>query len=53
MKVSYNWLQTYFAEPLPPVETIADALTFGAFEIESVDIVGTDTCDVPGIVAAN
>lgn len=43
MKVSYNWLQTYFDEPLPSPEDIADALTMHAFEIESVEKVGEDT----------
>lgn len=43
MKISYNWLQTYFAEPLPPADEFAHTLTFGAFEIESVDSVGSDT----------
>lgn len=43
MKISYNWLQTYFNEPLPSAEDFAHTLTFGAFEIESVDVVGSDT----------
>ncbi|MFM2414383.1 MAG: phenylalanine--tRNA ligase subunit beta, partial [Candidatus Parcubacteria bacterium] len=43
MKISYLWLQTYFSEPLPAPEEFADTLTFGAFEIESVDSVGNDT----------
>lgn len=34
MKISYTWLQKYFKEPLPPVEEVADALTFHVFEIE-------------------
>lgn len=34
MKVSISWLQKYFDESLPIAETIADALTFHAFEIE-------------------
>jgi phenylalanyl-tRNA synthetase beta chain len=38
MKVSRAWLQTYFETPLPPIEEIAEALTFHAFEIE--DVVG-------------
>jgi phenylalanyl-tRNA synthetase beta chain len=36
MKVSLKWLQTYFAEPLPPAEKIADAYTFHAFEIDEM-----------------
>lgn len=34
MKVSLNWLQGYFDEPLPDAGAVADALTFHAFEIE-------------------
>lgn len=36
MKVSRAWLQNYFAEPLPDMEVIADALTFHSCEIEDV-----------------
>jgi phenylalanyl-tRNA synthetase beta chain len=43
MKVSRTWLQTYFETPLPPIEELALALTFHAFEIE--DVVG-DVMDV-------
>lgn len=42
MKTSRNWLQTYFAEPLPEASAIAEALTFHAFEIESTEKVGDD-----------
>src|ERR1035437_9935268 len=34
MKVSLKWLQTYFDAPLPDANTLADQLTFHAFEIE-------------------
>jgi len=34
MKVSLKWLQTYFDEPLPSADAIADAYTFHAFEID-------------------
>lgn len=37
MKVSRAWLQRYFESELPSAEVIADALTFHAFEIESVE----------------
>src|SRR3989338_412227 len=37
MKISRNWLQTFFEKPLPEAQVIADALTFHAFEIESVE----------------
>jgi len=36
-------LQTYFETPLPPEEVLSDALTFHAFEIESVE---NDALDV-------
>ena len=34
MRVSRDWLQTYFEKPLPSVAEIAEAFTFHAFEIE-------------------
>ncbi len=34
MKISRNWLQGYFTDPLPSAEQISDAYTFHAFEIE-------------------
>ena len=37
MKISREWLQTYFEAPLPDAATLGDALTFHAFEIESVE----------------
>lgn len=37
MKISRNWLQTFFDAPLPDVRTLSDALTFHAFEIESIE----------------
>src|SRR3989338_8178223 len=37
MKTSREWLQTYFEKPLPDAATLAEALTFHAFEIESVE----------------
>ena len=37
MKISRDTLQTYFSKPLPSIETIADAYTFHAFEIDSVE----------------
>lgn len=36
MKISYHWLNNYFDGKLPPIDAVADALTFHAFEIESV-----------------
>ncbi len=43
MKVSYRWLQTYFNEPLPEAEALAELLTFHAFEVEGVEQVGDDS----------
>jgi phenylalanyl-tRNA synthetase beta chain len=43
MKISYNWLQTYFKDPLPAPKELADLITFHAFEIESVEEAGSDT----------
>ncbi len=37
MKISHDWLQAFFKEPLPPAEELAHALTFHAFEIESIE----------------
>ena len=37
MKISRNWLQTFFDAPLPEAAVIGDALTFHAFEIESIE----------------
>lgn len=44
MKISYNWLQDYFEDALPSPQTIGEILTNHAFEIESIDEVGGDTC---------
>ena len=43
MKISRNWLQTFFNAPLPDARALSDALTFHAFEIESVE---NDVLDV-------
>src|SRR3990167_6433850 len=37
MKISKQWLDTFFASPLPPAQELADALTFHAFEIDSIE----------------
>ena len=37
MKISRDWLQGFFKDKLPEAEVLADALTFHAFEIESVE----------------
>ena len=40
MIVSYKWLQTYFKDKLPVPAKVAEAFTFGAFEIEGTEEVG-------------
>lgn len=37
MKISRNWLQTYFETPLPDDAAISDALTFHVFEIDGIE----------------
>ena len=37
MKVSKLWLDKFFDAPLPDAQTLADALTFHAFEIDSIE----------------
>jgi phenylalanyl-tRNA synthetase beta chain len=43
MKFSYKQLQTYFEDTLPTPEKLAEAVTFHAFEIESLEKEGDDT----------
>ncbi|TSC87280.1 MAG: Phenylalanine-tRNA ligase beta subunit [Parcubacteria group bacterium Gr01-1014_8] len=43
MKISREWLQTFFDAPLPDVHELSRALTFHAFEIESVEAHGGDS----------
>ncbi len=37
MKISRNWLQTFFDAPLPDATALGDALTFHAFEIDGIE----------------
>jgi phenylalanyl-tRNA synthetase beta subunit len=37
MKISHNWLQTYFDTPLPSAESLAELVTFHAFEVEGIE----------------
>ena len=48
MKTSREWLGTFFNDPLPESSVLADALTFHAFEIESVTSppAGGDVLDI-------
>ncbi len=43
MKISRNWLQTFFDKPLPDAQALSEALTFHAFEIESIEKRGRPT----------
>lgn len=43
MQISYKNLQEYFDGKLPSPEVLAQALTFHAWEIESIEKVGSDT----------
>lgn len=36
MKISYNWLQSFFDKKLPKPEKVAEILTMNSFEVESV-----------------
>ncbi len=40
MKISKLWLDKFFDAPLPDASTLADALTFHAFEIDGIEKVG-------------
>ena len=42
MKVSRNWLQKFFDEPLPDAQALSDALTFHVFEIDGIEKRGDD-----------
>lgn len=43
MKISYEWLQTFFADGvLPEVSDVEQKLIFHAYEVEGVDEVGND-----------
>src|SRR3990167_738045 len=42
MKISKQWLDTFFNAPLLEASILADALTFHAFEIDGVEKVGND-----------
>jgi len=43
MKISYNWLQSYFKDKLPEPEKISEGIIFHAFEVEEMEEVGNDT----------
>jgi phenylalanyl-tRNA synthetase beta chain len=37
MKVSHNWLQTYFDKPIPSADALAELFTFHSFEVEGIE----------------
>ena len=43
MKISRNWLQTYFKNPLPDNDALWNNFTFHLCEVESVDQAGEDS----------
>ena len=43
MKLSYNWLQSYFENKLPEPEKLSDILTFSFAEVEGLERKGDDT----------
>ncbi|MBI2046436.1 MAG: C40 family peptidase [Parcubacteria group bacterium] len=43
MVISYNWLQSFFEEPLPAPEKVAELLTTHSFEVESFEKKDGDT----------
>lgn len=43
MKISYQWLQTFFDAPLPPPSELAELITFHSSEIEEIVEVEGDT----------
>ncbi len=46
MKYSYTWLQSHIEDPLPSPEVLRETIIFHAFEVESLDKLGTgDTED--------
>jgi phenylalanyl-tRNA synthetase beta chain len=42
MRISYNWLQEYFEEKLPTPEALAELITMHSFEIDSIQMQGSD-----------
>jgi len=42
MKISRDWLQTFFDTPLPDAAVLGDALTFHVFEIDGIEERGSD-----------
>jgi phenylalanyl-tRNA synthetase beta chain len=43
MLISYNWIKSYFKNQIPAPKELADIITMGAFEIETVEEKNGDT----------
>ena len=43
MRFSYNWIQSHIEQPLPAPKLLREVIIFHAFEVETVEEVGTDT----------
>lgn len=43
MKINYNWLQDYIEEKLPDPQVLAEKIIFGAFEVEDIEEITTET----------
>lgn len=43
MRISRDWLQTFFDTPLPEASVLSEALTFHVFEIDGIDAHGSDS----------
>ncbi len=43
MKISYEWLQSYFEKPLPEPAKLEEILIFHVFEVEGIEKKGSDT----------
>ena len=43
MKISYNWLKTYFTSDIPSPEKLVDLFTFHFSEVEGVEKIGENT----------
>src|SRR3989344_828862 len=43
MKISYKWLQTFFEQPLPPVDKLVETSNFKIVEVEGTEEIARDT----------
>ncbi|MBK6610552.1 MAG: phenylalanine--tRNA ligase subunit beta [Chitinophagales bacterium] len=50
MKISYNWLQNYFTQPLPNPNEVADLLTSTGLEVEGVETIHAVKGGLEGVI---